>query len=89
MNLSPHKSDDKEKIKEGVWIKIKNLKSAFQNADAVVVLTEWDEYANINWNEASSKMRQPSWVFDVRSIVDPQEVMNSGINFWRIGDGLK
>ena len=89
LNLSPHKSDEKEKIKEGVWIKINNIKNTFQNADAVVVLTEWDEYSNINWNEASSKMRQPSWVFDVRSIVDPQDVMNSGINFWRIGDGLR
>ena len=29
-------------------------------------------------------MRTPSWVFDARSIVNPHEVINSGINLWRV-----
>ena len=36
---------------------------------------------NMNWIEISNKMRRPSWAFDVRSIVDPKEIINSGINF--------
>ena len=31
-------------------------------------------------------MKRPGWVFDARSIIDPKEVMDSGLNFWRIGD---
>jgi len=89
LNLSPYKSNDKQVSKEGIWNKIEDLKSAFKNTDAVVVLTEWDDYTNINWNEASKKMRKPSWVFDVRSIINPEKVIKSGINFWRIGDGLR
>jgi len=88
LNLSPCKINEKEKLKEGSWNKISNIKNAFKNADAVVVLTEWEEYANIDWIEASKEMRPPSWVFDVRSIIDRQKVLDSGINFWRIGDGL-
>ncbi len=89
LNLSSIKLNEKEIFKEGTWKKIEDLTSAFDDADAVIVLTEWDEYSNINWSKASIKMRRPAWVFDVRSIIDPEKVKNSGINFWRIGDGLQ
>jgi len=89
LNLSPYKSNEsgKENFKEGSWNKIEDMKNIFNNADAVVILTEWEQYKNMNWIEISNKMRRPSWAFDVRSIVDPKEIINSGINFWRIGDG--
>ena len=32
-------------------------------------------------------MRSPAWVFDSRSIVDPNEVKNANLKLWRIGDG--
>ena len=89
LNLSSYKSNEsgKENFTEGSWNKIEDMKNIFNNADAVVILTEWEQYKNMNWIEISNKMRRPSWAFDVRSIVDPKEVINSGINFWRIGDG--
>ena len=65
-----------------------DLYSSFNNADAALILTEWDEYSNIEWSKASQKMRRPAWVFDSRSIINPEEVTNAGLNFWRIGDGL-
>ena len=90
LNLTPFEYDesDEENLKEGSWNKIEDIKNVFNNADAVVILTEWEQYRNINWVEISNKMRRPSWVFDVRSIVDPKEIINAGFNFWRIGDGL-
>ena len=60
----------------------------FKNADAVVILTEWDDFKIIKWNEVSIIMRKPSWIFDTRAVVDPDEVKASGINLWRIGDGI-
>ena len=33
-------------------------------------------------------MRKPAWVFDSRSIIDPKKVINSGLKFWRVGDGV-
>ena len=38
-------------------MKTDNLDSIFDNSDAVVILTEWDEYSNLNWNYISNKMR--------------------------------
>tara|TARA_B100000212_G_C27363653_1_gene529338 strand:+ start:335 stop:1750 length:1416 start_codon:yes stop_codon:yes gene_type:complete len=87
LNLSSNNINENNNLTEGTWNKIEDIKNAFNNADAVVVLTEWEHYKNINWHEISIKMRRPSWVFDVRSIINPQDVINSGINFWRIGDG--
>ena len=88
LNLPPYKNIDNSKLGEGNWQKISNLKNAFNNADAAVILTEWDEYLNLDWDEISRKMRSPAWVFDSRSIIDPQKVIKHGLNFWRIGDGL-
>ncbi len=91
LNSSPYKLNEsgKENLQEGSWNKIEDINNVFNNADAVVILTEWEQYRNINWIETSNKMRRPAWVFDVRSIVDRKEIINSGINFWRIGDGLR
>ena len=33
-------------------------------------------------------MNSPAWVFDARSIIDPQKISKTGLNFWRVGDGV-
>jgi len=77
---------DIEKV-SGEWIYIKDIYKAAEDADGIIILTEWHEYAEINWQLLSKVMRKPSWVFDSRSIVNPNQVINSGLNLWRIGDG--
>ena len=73
---------------DGSWFEAKNLDDVFQDADAAIVLTEWDQYLDIDWGKTASKMRSPSWVFDARSILEPCEIINAGLLFWRVGDGL-
>ncbi len=84
----------KEIIKEnnefnecGRWTKINDLDFSFNKADAVIILTEWDDYKEIDWPSCSKLMRHPSWVFDTRSITNPNNIRESGVNYWRIGDG--
>ena len=72
---------------EGSWFYAKNFDNAIEGSDAILVLTEWEEYSKIDWHSVSKKMRRPSWVFDSRSIVIPEKVKASGLNLWRIGDG--
>ena len=72
---------------ENQWEFHNNIELAAEGADAIVILTAWDEYSEIDWNKISQKMRKPSWVFDARSIVNPNDVIKSGLNFWRVGDG--
>ena len=60
---------------------------AAHDADAIVILTEWHEYKNLDWSYLSSIMRSPPWVFDTRAIVDKKNIKDKGINLWMIGDG--
>ena len=59
----------------------------FDDAHAILVLTEWEDYKNIGWDNVVKKMVKPSWIFDARSIVNIDLVKKSGINLWRLGDG--
>ena len=70
------------------WNSSSSINEALINADAVILLTEWYEYSKINWKEVSKVMRKPAWIFDARSISDKTEVINAGLNFWRVGDGV-
>ena len=82
------KSSKSSSLLEGSWSSAENIDAAFKNADAVVILTEWKEYSQINWVKLSKTMRKPAWVFDARSIVNTKKVIESGLNLWRVGDGL-
>ena len=75
-------------LEESNWYSASDIEIALEDSDAAVILTEWTEYSQINWNIISKKMRKPAWVFDARSIIDPKNVVESGLNFWRIGDGV-
>ena len=67
---------------------MQNLIHNYKNADAILVLTEWEEYSLLDWDLIASKMRKPSWVFDARSILDTNKIKNANLNLWRIGDGV-
>ena len=82
--------DSKENIllsKAGNWKFSKSLFDIFNNVHAVLMLTEWDEYKNIDWHEVSKKMVRPAWVFDSRSIIEKKNIINTKLNLWRVGDG--
>ena len=72
---------------ESTWRKASSIEESVKGADAVLVLTEWSDYQDLNWDRLSSLMRSPAWVFDTRSVVDSVKVKNSGLDFWRVGDG--
>tara|TARA_A100001388_G_scaffold201555_1_gene152654 strand:- start:409 stop:1833 length:1425 start_codon:yes stop_codon:yes gene_type:complete len=71
----------------GYWMFSRDIYEAVINVDAIVILTEWDEYKKLDWKRISKKMRSPSWVFDARSIANKKEIKKAGINFWSTGDG--
>ena len=77
LNSSPTIFNPKAYEKESTWNKVTDLYSSFNNADAALILTEWNEYSNIKWSKASQRMRRPAWVFDSRSIINPEEVYKS------------
>ncbi len=74
-------------INEGEWISTNNLSSIFKDAHAIIILTEWEIYSKLDWTNIAKDMKQPGWVFDSRSVVNKQQVIDSGLNLWLIGNG--
>jgi len=72
---------------EGSWCFETNIENATHNADAIIILTEWEEYSKINWELISKRMRHPAWVFDSRSIVKGEDVLAANLKLWKVGDG--
>ena len=72
---------------KGFWAYITDIDQSFFGADAIVILTEWEEYKKIDWDLAENRMRKPAWVFDSRSIIDINLIKKNNFKFWRIGDG--
>ena len=71
----------------GSWAQASSVESAVKGADAVLVLTEWQQYRELDWKSLASRMRKPAWVFDARAVADPQQVRAAGLTLWRVGDG--
>ena len=81
-------SNKTKKTIDGSWSYSNNLKLAFTDADAIIILTEWEEYFKINWQRMSLLMRRPSWIFDTRGIIEYKNLKGTNLNFWKIGKGF-
>ncbi len=84
-------SDNQEKtfIYRGEFLKVKTIKEAITNADAIVVLTEWEEFRSIQWNKYADLMRKPSWIFDSRDVINEEDIDSKKINLWKCGYDLR
>ncbi|HGY5553640.1 MAG TPA: nucleotide sugar dehydrogenase [Prochlorococcus sp.] len=72
---------------EGTWWTCSNVAAAVAGADAVLILTEWQQFRQLDWAALAPLMRRPAWVFDARAVVDSDAVRASGLMLWRVGDG--
>ena len=57
---------------------------AMDGADAVVILTEWNEFRAIDLEKAKSHLRRPVMV-DLRNIYRPDEMVTAGFSYTSIG----
>ena len=71
----------------GSWVEAGCVEDALTGADAVLVLTEWQHYRELNWSDLAGRMRKPAWVFDARAVTDPAQINAAGLSLWRVGDG--
>jgi len=87
LNTPSNTLSDKNAEGYGNWSFEKDIYKALKNADAAIIVTEWDVYKTINWAKAADLMNYPSWVFDTRSIVNGKDVEDAGLGFWGVGKG--
>jgi UDPglucose 6-dehydrogenase len=57
---------------------------AVTDAEALVVATEWNEFANVDLDVVKEKMRTPI-VFDGRNLLDPETMRRLGFDYYSIG----
>jgi UDPglucose 6-dehydrogenase len=57
---------------------------ALEGADAAVLVTEWPEFAELDWTEVAKGMANPLLV-DGRNFLDPKTVRDAGITYEAIG----
>jgi UDPglucose 6-dehydrogenase len=71
--------------RNGQWIFCTGVEEACSGADAVLVLTEWAEFAHLNWAVLASRMRKPAWLFDTRGVLRGTPVSAAGLHVWSVG----
>ena len=58
---------------------------ASEGCDAVVVVTEWDEFKTLDYTRIYEKMNKPAFIFDGRLILDHKKLVNIGFQVEVIG----
>ena len=77
-----------ENNKESTWSFTRDISKAVFDSDAIILITEWDEYRNLSWKDLLKETRSPCTVFDTRSIINSDDFKNLNATLWRIGYGF-
>ncbi len=72
---------------ESGWAFAESLEDSVNNSDAIVILSGWNEFIDVNYDNLIKKMRKPSWIFDTRNILNINDAKKSGFNIWSLGNG--
>jgi len=57
---------------------------AVKGADALLIVTEWEQFRQMDWNKVSSLMESPL-IVDGRNMFDPQEIGAKGFRYISVG----
>jgi UDPglucose 6-dehydrogenase len=55
-----------------------------QDADGLIILTEWSEFATLDLDRVREGLRVPV-IVDLRNLYDPQEVIAAGLAYHSVG----
>ena len=59
---------------------------AAKDAYGLAILTEWDEFVDLDWKKIKEMMREPAFVFDGRKLLDRSEIEQLGFKYYAIGE---
>ena len=73
-------ADDNEKVSV-----TKDPYQAAEEADAILVLTEWDMFKTLDFTKIYNNMRKPAFIYDGRNILDIEALRKIGFDAQSIG----
>ena len=62
-----------------------NAGEAAHGAHAMLVLTEWNEFRDLDFAQIFNRMHKPAWVFDGRNVLDMAKLRSLGFYVYSIG----
>ena len=65
------------------------IQESVENADAIILLTEWEEFKKINFDKIVPLMRKPAWLFDTRGIINLENLKSLGLMFGQLAKQIK
>lgn len=71
-------------IEEHVEV-VRDAPTAAQDAHAIAILTEWDEFISQPWKEIFHSMKKPAFVFDGRNVLKNESLTDIGFHYQGIG----
>jgi UDPglucose 6-dehydrogenase len=87
INLWESKEFSIEKINSKLK-KVKVFENAIDctnNSHAIAIVTEWEEFKNIDYRKVFENMFKPAFVFDGRKIMNGNKLINIGFNYFELG----
>lgn len=61
---------------------------AAEGCDAIVIMTEWACYKDLDWERLYASMRKPALLFDTRNLLDGRALKQLGFNVLAVGKSL-
>ena len=58
---------------------------ACEEAHAIAILTEWDEFIGYDWKKIYESVIKPAFIFDGRKLLDGKTIKNIGFEYYAIG----
>lgn len=64
---------------------VKDPIKATEDAHAIAILTEWDEFKTYDWKSIYDRMLKPAFVFDGRRLLEKDTMEKIGFEYYKIG----
>jgi UDPglucose 6-dehydrogenase len=62
-----------------------NATDATKSTHAIAILTEWEEFKDLDFDKIYAQMEKPAYLFDGRNLIDSEIVKSAGFRVYRIG----
>lgn len=59
---------------------------AAKDAHGLAILTEWDEFKDLDWKRIKDSMKKPAFVFDGRKLLNRSKIESLGFVYYAIGE---
>ena len=63
-----------------------NPYDAAAGAHGLAILTEWDEFKDLDWAKIKTQMKKPAFIFDGRKLLDGKKLTEMGFVYYAIGE---